>query len=49
MNMKKERLEFLRISLSVITKNLKNLRLGSMVFLYAMVNMQWHLVIQSAI
>ena len=46
--MKKEHLRFLRISPIVTTKKLTSLRLDSVVFPYAMVAMQWHLVIQNA-
>ena len=48
MNMKKEHLGFLRISRTVIIKVVTNLRLGSVVYPYAMVAMQWHSGTQSA-
>ena len=48
MNMKKEPLGFLRLSRIVKKKTVTHLKLGTVVYPYAMVALQWHSVTQSA-
>ena len=48
MNMRREPLGYLRISRSITMNRMTNLKQSSVVSLFAMVVMQWHLVTQNA-